>query len=63
MCVDDPEDCLAGLEGAGHHLRPIVDTGSGRFAMVEGPDGVLLEVFEPPPGLPGPLARYSGVDD
>ena len=51
MCVDDLDACVAELEAAGHHPRPIVDTGMGRYSMVEGPDGVLLEVFEPPPGL------------
>lgn len=58
MCVDDLDECVAGLAAAGHHPRPIVDTGSGRYAMVEGPDGVLLEVFEPPPGLPPALREY-----
>jgi hypothetical protein len=32
----------------------------GRYAMVEGPDGVLLEVFEPPLDLPPELRAYFG---
>ena len=61
MCVDDLEECPAGLEAAGHRRRPIVDTGGGRYAMVEAPDGVLLEVFEPPSDLSDLLAGYFGI--
>ena len=62
MCVDDLDACVAELAAAGHHPRPIVDTGMGRYSMVEGPDGVLLEVFEPPPILDAGMRRYFGVD-
>lgn len=60
MCVDDLDCCVAELEQAGHHPRPIVDTGMGRYSMVEAPDGVLLEVFEPPANLPPELGGYFG---
>jgi catechol 2,3-dioxygenase-like lactoylglutathione lyase family enzyme len=63
MCVDDLDRCVAELEAAGRHPRPIVDTGMGRYSMVEGPDGVLLEVFEPPPGLDAAMRAYFGVED
>ena len=63
MCVDDLDACVAELEAAGHHPRPIVDTGLGRYSMVEGPDGVLLEVFEPPPGLGPEMRAYFGMGD
>ena len=61
MCVDDLDACVAELAAAGHEPRPIVDTGMGRYAMVEAPDGVLLEVFEPPPGLDGDMQEYFGM--
>ena len=54
--------CVAELAAAGYRPRPIIDTGTGRYAMVEGPDGVLLEVFEPPPDLPPALRRYFFPD-
>jgi len=60
MCVDDLDECVAELAQAGHHPRPIVDTGMGRYSMVEAPDGVLLEVFEPPPGLDAEMRAYFG---
>lgn len=60
MCVDDLDECVAELARAGYHPRPIVDTGMGRYSMVEGPDGVLLEVFEPPPGLGPEMRAYFG---
>jgi len=63
MCVDDLDACVAELEAAGHHPRPIVDTGMGCYSMVEGPDGVLLEVFEPPPGLGPEMRAYFGMGD
>jgi len=62
MCVDDLEACVAGLIEAGHSPRPIVDTGIGRYAMVEAPDGLLLEVFEPPPGLDNRMRAYFGLE-
>jgi len=62
MCVEDLEDCVAQLAQAGFRPRPIVDTGAGRYFMVEGPDGVLLEVFEPPAGLPPEMREYFGTD-
>jgi len=62
MCVTDLEICVAELEAAGHHPRPIADTGMGRYSMVEAPDGVLLEVFEPPPGLGPEMRAYFGLD-
>jgi len=30
--------------------------------MVEAPDGVLLELFEPPPGLDEKMRDYFGVE-
>jgi catechol 2,3-dioxygenase-like lactoylglutathione lyase family enzyme len=60
MCVDDLDDCWSGLVAAGYRPRPIVDAGMGRYAMVEGPDGVLLEVFQPPVDLPPELRAYFG---
>lgn len=62
MCVDDLDACVAELAAAGHRPRPIVDTGGGRYSMVEAPDGLLLEVFEPPPGLDDRLQAYFGLD-
>jgi predicted enzyme related to lactoylglutathione lyase len=61
MCVDDLDECVAELAAAGHEPRPTVDTGMGRYAMVEAPDGILLEVFEPPPGLDPELRYYFGM--
>jgi catechol 2,3-dioxygenase-like lactoylglutathione lyase family enzyme len=61
MCVDDLEACVAELEADGFRPRPIVDTGMGRYAMVEGPDGVLLEVFEAPEGLDDRMRDYFGT--
>lgn len=61
MCVDDLDECVAELEAAGCRPRPVVDTGMGRYSMVEAPDGILLEVFEPPPGLDPEMARYFGI--
>jgi len=62
MCVEDLDKCLAELTDAGFRPRPIKDTGAGRYAMVEAPDGVLLELFEPPPGLDEKMRDYFGVD-
>ena len=62
MCVDDLDGCVAELEAAGLRPRPIVDTGMGRYSMVEGPDGVLLEVFEPPAGLDERMRDYFGIE-
>jgi catechol 2,3-dioxygenase-like lactoylglutathione lyase family enzyme len=63
MCVEDLDDCLAELIAAGHQPRPIRDTGAGRYAMVEAPDGVLLELFEPPPGMDEGMRDYFGLAD
>lgn len=60
--VDDLEACVGELEVSGRRPRPIVDTGMGRYSMVEGPDGVLLELFEPPAGLSPELSDYFGGD-
>jgi hypothetical protein len=62
MCVEDLDACVAGLMEAGYAPRPTVDTGMGRYAMVEAPDGLLLEVFEPPPGLDDRMRAYFGLD-
>ena len=62
MCVVDLDDCVAELADAGFAPRPIVDTGAGRYAMVEAPDGLLLELFEPPPGLDERMQAYFGLD-
>jgi len=61
MLIEDLDACVGELVAAGHRPRPIADTGAGRYAMVEGPDGVLLELFEPPPGLPPSLRDYFGT--
>jgi catechol 2,3-dioxygenase-like lactoylglutathione lyase family enzyme len=62
MCVEDLEACVAELTKAGFTPRPIKDTGASRYSMVEAPDGVLLELFEPPPGLDESMRDYFGVD-
>jgi catechol 2,3-dioxygenase-like lactoylglutathione lyase family enzyme len=61
MCVEDLDECVAELAAAGFTPRPIRDTGAGRYAMVEAPDGVLLELFEPPPGLDPKMREYFGL--
>jgi catechol 2,3-dioxygenase-like lactoylglutathione lyase family enzyme len=61
MLVEDLDECVRQLTAAGLSPRPISDTGAGRYAMVEGPDGVLLELFEPPPRLPPELEDYFAV--
>jgi catechol 2,3-dioxygenase-like lactoylglutathione lyase family enzyme len=61
MCVDDLDACIVELGAAGYLPRPAVDTGIGRYSMVEGPDGVLLEVFEPPDGLDAEWRAYFGL--
>ncbi len=58
MCVEDLDACVAELAAAGFRPRPIKDTGAGRYSMVEAPDGVLLELFEPPPGLDERMQEY-----
>ena len=62
MCVQDLDRCVAELTEAGFQPRPIKDTGAGRYSMVEAPDGVLLELFEPPPGLDERMRDYFGVE-
>ena len=61
MLVEDLDECVAELAAAGHQPRPIRDTGAGRYAMVEAPDGVLLELFEPPPALDADMRDYFGL--
>ena len=43
--VADLESTLDRLRSAGWEPRPVKTDGSLSYAMVEGPDGVLLEVF------------------
>lgn len=62
MCVEDLDGCVAELEQDGFKPRPIKDTGAGRYSMVEAPDGVLLELFEPPPGLDPEMREYFGLE-
>lgn len=62
MCVEDLEACVAELEQAGFQPRTIKDTGAGRYSMVQAPDGVLLELFEPPPDLDENMREYFGLD-
>lgn len=61
VCVEDLDACVAELEQAGFAPRPIRDTGAGRYSMVKAPDGVLLELFEPPPGLDERMREYFGL--
>ena len=61
--TDDLEQLVAHMAGAGAVFRTAIrDAGVFRYAMIEAPDGVLLELFQFEAGsLPPELAAY--LDD
>jgi catechol 2,3-dioxygenase-like lactoylglutathione lyase family enzyme len=62
--VDDLDSAVIALASAGFEPRPVKSDGSLRYSMVEGPDGILFELFEVKPGSLEPaLSRYFGVDE
>lgn len=62
MVVDDLEATVADLRQRGFEPRPIKSDPTARYAMVQGPDGVLIEVFEPrAEGLNPVMAAYFGL--
>ena len=61
--VDDLEATVAKLESEGWQPRPIKTDGPLSYSMVEGPDGVLIEVFHFDATTPDHLKPYFGLDE
>lgn len=63
MQVSDLDALYARMKAGGVHLpNPIKRSDGGGYFMVEAPDGVLLEVFEPGPARPREVLSYYGYD-
>ena len=60
--VDDLEATVARLEALGHQPRPIKRDGALSYAMEEGPDGVLVEVFRFDESTPADLKPYFDIE-
>ncbi len=60
--VDDLEATTEALRQKGWKPRPIKTDGALSYSMVEGPDGVLLEVFHFDDTTPEHLSNYFGLD-
>ncbi|MFM9376797.1 VOC family protein [Gordonia sp. VNK21] len=58
MMVDDLQSFSASLIANGIGVTPITETAGGRFAMTQGPDGLLIELFE----VSDPEARRAFVE-
>lgn len=59
MLVSDLDETILDLTMAGFIPRDIVEGEGGRYVMVEGPDAVLIEVFEPDAnGMSGDAKAY-----
>ena len=59
--VSDLDAVYARMQAGGAPLpNPIKRSDDGGCFMVEAPDGVLLEVFEPGPGRPADVLRCYG---
>ncbi|SFI94561.1 VOC family protein [Albimonas pacifica] len=59
--VSDLDELYARMQAGGVHLpNPIKRSDGGGYFMVEAPDGVLLEIFEPGPDRPAEVLRYYG---
>ena len=60
--VDDVEATVAKLESLGFAPRPIRTEGALSYSMVEGPDGVLIEVFSFDETTPDELKPYFDLE-
>lgn len=61
--VDDLEAAVERLEAAGWKPRPITTDGFLSYSMVEGPDGLLIEVFHfDEASTPARLRTYFDLD-
>jgi len=60
--VEDLEATVARLETLGFAPRPIRSEGALSYSMVEGPDGVLIEVFSFDETTPDELRPYFDLD-
>ena len=61
MQVVGLEELYERMKADGLPLRnPIRGSGGSGYFMLEGPDGVLLELFEPGPGRDAQVRRYYG---
>lgn len=60
--VDDLEATVAQLRSEGWEPRPIKTDGPLSYSMVEGPDGVLIEVFHFDDTTPEHLKSYFDLD-
>ena len=61
--VDDLETTVDRLRDAGWKPRPIKTDGPLSYSMVEGPDGVLLEVFRFDDTTPEHLKSYFDLEE
>ncbi len=61
--VDDLEATVDRLSEQGWEPRPIKTDGALSYSMVEGPDGVLLEVFHFDDTTPDHLKPYFDLDE
>lgn len=58
------DDLYARMAAAGLHMgKPIRDGGGSRYFMLEAPDGVLLELYEPRTGPAAVIHEYFGMPD
>lgn len=61
--VADVEATVEKLRSLGYEPRPIKQDGALTYSMVEGPDGLLLEVFHFDDSTPDELKPYFDIDD
>ena len=60
--VHDLADAVARLQAAGYEPRPIKIDGPLSYSMVEGPDGLLFEIFHFDDSTPANLKPYFDLD-